>query len=478
MDDNKNKIENDQNHKELLWARVKDLFKGNKLLMASIFSVSIPTMMGMFFETTYDIINMAWVSRISVEAVAAVTIFATLFMMLNIINDVIGSSSLSVISRYFGAGNMEKTVEAIEQTIIFKFFLALIFGIAAALLIEPVLRPLASNNEVLSQAVIFGRIRFLTMPLAFSSYTVNTALRCLGDAKKPLYLLAFSSILNIILDPIFIFEKIPFVGISGFGMGIAGAAWATVICQTISFGIGLYILMSGRTKVTIRFKKGIRLEWDTDKRLLKVGWPSGIEGLVRNAASYVIMGYIVSYGVAVVAAYGICSRIIMLILMPVMGLEMGSSVIVGQSLGSRDKKSAEKACYLTALTELGIMLVTSTAIFIFPEWIMKVFSSDPEIVREGVLFMRVFAFSLLVAGPGYGMTSALFGAGHNKPSMLATFLGTWVFQIPLILLFSNVLHLGIVWVWGTYIVNYGVYFLVILYNIRKGDWLHVNYLES
>lgn len=456
----------------------KGLFKGNKFLIASIFSVSVPTMIGMFFETTYDLINMAWVSRVSIDAVAAVTIFATLFMMLNIINDVIGSSSLSVISRYYGSGNTVKTVEAIEQTIIFKFFLALIFGVAATLLIEPILKPLSSNKEVLEQAVIFGKIRFLTMPLAFSSYTVNTALRCLGDAKKPLYLLAFSSVMNMVLDPIFIFEKIPFIGLPGFGMGIAGAAWATVICQTISFGIGLYILMSGRTKVTIRFEKGIKLVWDTDKRLLRVGWPSGIEGLLRNAASYVIMGYIVSYGVNVVAAFGICSRIIMLILMPVMGLEMGSSVIVGQQLGKNEKRLAEKACYLTSVLEFCIMVAASIVIFLFSGSIVKLFTSDASVVREGVLFMQVYAVAGLIAGPAYGMTSALFGAGHNKPSMLGTFLGTWIFQIPLIYLFSSVLHWNIFWVWTTYIVNYGVYFLVIQYNIRKGDWLHVNYLEN
>lgn len=456
----------------------KNMFKDNKLLIASIFSVSVPTMIGMFFETTYDIINMAWVSRISVDAVAAVTIFATLFMMLSVINDVIGASSLSVISRYYGSGNTKKTVEAIEQTIIFKFFLALIFGVAAAILIEPILTPLASNKEVLDQAVTFGRIRFLTLPLAFSSYTVNTALRCLGDAKKPLYILAFSSVINVILDPIFIFKTIPFVGLPGLNMGIAGAAWATVICQTISFAIGLYILMSGSTKVTIAFKKGIKLVWDTDKRLLQVGWPSGIEGLMRNAASYVIMGYIVSYGVDAVAAFGICIRVIMLILMPVIGLEMGSSVIVGQKLGSNDKKAAEHACYLTAALEFGIMIVASFIIFLFPGPIMRIFTESENVLREGVLFMKVFAFAALIAGPGFGMSSALFGAGHNKPSMIGTFLSTWVFQIPLIFLFSTVLHWSIFWVWTTFAINYAVYFLVILYNVRKGDWLHVNHNEN
>ncbi|HOM44078.1 MAG TPA: MATE family efflux transporter, partial [Bacillota bacterium] len=100
-----------------------------KSLLSGILTLSIPTMLGMMLDMAYEIVDMAWVAKLSINSVAAVTIFATIWWILDIVNSIVGTSSVTIISRYFGAGNREKTVEAIEQTIIFKFLLALIVGI-------------------------------------------------------------------------------------------------------------------------------------------------------------------------------------------------------------------------------------------------------------------------------------------------------------------------------------------------------------
>ncbi|MDD2504572.1 MAG: MATE family efflux transporter, partial [Clostridia bacterium] len=184
-----------------------------KSLLSGILTLSIPTMLGMMFDMLYELVDMAWVAKLSINSVAAVTIFATIWWILNMVNDIVGTSSVTIISRYFGSGNREKTIEAIEQTIIFKFLLALVVGILMSFIIPYILSPLAGNSQVLEESVLYGRIRLITLPLAFSSYSVNTALRCIGDAKKPLYIMAISGILNMILDPIMIFDVIPFIGV-------------------------------------------------------------------------------------------------------------------------------------------------------------------------------------------------------------------------------------------------------------------------
>ncbi|HWR61231.1 MAG TPA: MATE family efflux transporter, partial [Clostridia bacterium] len=361
--------------------------ENNKSLLKGILTLSVPTMMGMMFETLYEIVDMAWVARLSINSVAAVTIFATIWWILNMVNDIVGTSSVSIISRFHGSGNIEKTVEAIEQTIIFKFLLAFVVGIAMSFIIPYILAPLAVNSEVLELSTLYGRIRLITLPLAFSSYTVNTALRCIGDAKKPFYIMALSGVLNAILDPIMIFDVIPYVGIRGMGMGIAGAAYATVISQALAFFVGLYILMSGRTYVKIGFKRGIYFVRSLDMKLLTIGLPTGIEGLLRNMGNFLIMRFIASYGVGVVAAYGICSRVVGLISMPVFGLEMGTSVIVGQSLGASDINRAEKAGYLTAQMSFWILLAAGSGLFVFPAAIMSIFTDSKEIIDIGIVFL-------------------------------------------------------------------------------------------
>lgn len=441
-----------------------------KNLLKGILTISIPTMLGMMFEMLYEIVDMAWVAKLSVNAVAAVTIFSTVWWILNMVNDIIGTSSVSIISRYYGSGNKEKTVEAIEQTIIFKFLLALIVGIVMSFVIEFILSPLAGNKEVLELSTVYGKIRLITLPLAFSSYTVNTALRCIGDARKPLYIMTLSGVLNMILDPIMIFDTIPYIGVRGMGMGVAGAAYATVISQAAAFAAGLYILMSGRTFVKVGFKRGIYFVKSIDIKLLTIGLPTGLEGILRNTGNFLIMRFIASYGVAVVAAYGICSRIIGLITMPIFGLEMGTSVIVGQSLGSADCSRAEKAGYLTARLSFGLMLAAGIILTVFPSHIMRIFTDSEEIIRVGITFLRYFAVASLFMGPAGSLASILFGAGDNTPSLLGALVSIWFVQIPLMYVFVQHMHLNVEWVWLTFILAYMVQLLIVWFFVKKGRW--------
>jgi putative MATE family efflux protein len=442
----------------------------HKGLLKGILTLSIPTMLGMMFEMLYEIVDMAWVAKLSISSVAAVTIFATIWWILNIVNDIIGTSSVTIISRYFGAGNREKTIEAIEQTIIFKFLLALAVGIAMSFIIPAVLSPLAGNSQVLEEAVIYGRIRLITLPLAFSSYSVNTALRCIGDAKKPLYIMTVSGVLNTILDPVMIFDVIPYIGVRGMGLGIAGAAYATVISQTAAFFVGLYILMSGKSFIKIGFKKGIYFVKSLDIKLLTIGFPTGLEGLLRNLGYFIVMKFIASYGVNVVAAYGICIRIIGLIVMPVFGLQMGSGVIVGQSLGSNDCIRAERAGYLTAKLSFWIMFVSGLVLALFPGPVMGIFTAMDDIIGIGAVFLRYYAVAALIMGPAGSLASILYGSGDTVPSMLAVLTSVWFVQIPMLYLLVQILQLSVEWVWVSYIVSYAVNFAIILYYVKKGKW--------
>ncbi len=444
--------------------------KGQKNLLKGILALSVPTMLGFVFETLYEIVDMAWVAKLSINSVAAVTIFSTVWWILNIVNDIVGTSSVSIISRFYGSGDKEKTIEAIEQTIIFKFLLALVVGILMSFIIPYILSPLSGNKEVLELSTVYGRIRLITLPLAFSSYSVNTALRCVGDGRKPLYIMTLSGVMNMILDPIMIFDVIPYVGVRGMGLGIAGAAYATVISQAVAFFIGLYILMSGRTYVKIGFKRGIYFVRSLDAKLLKIGLPTGLEGLLRNMGSFVVMRFISSFGVVVVAGFGICVRIIGLFVMPVFGLQMGSGVIVGQNLGASDCERAEEVGYLTARLSFGIMLVTGTIMAAFPALIMGIFTTDEEIIRIGTTFLRYYAVASLFMGPAGSLASIMYGAGDNIPSMLAALISIWIIQIPMLYVFVHLLQLSIDWVWFSYIVAYAAHYFVILRYVKLGKW--------
>jgi Na+-driven multidrug efflux pump len=149
---------------------------------------------------------------------------------------------------------------------------------------------------------------------------------------------------------------------------------------------------------------------------------------------------------------------------------MGTSVIVGQNLGSGDCDRAEKAGYLTTKVSIGLMLVAGLILAVLPSMIMNIFTTDEEIIRIGTSFLRFFAIAVLFLGPGGSLASILFGAGDNVPSMLGALFSVWFVQIPLLFVFVQVLHWNIEWVWATYILEYMVQLFIILFFVKKGSW--------
>jgi len=296
--------------------------------------MSIPTALGFLGQTLYDVVDMIWIGRISGAAVAGVTIFAAVFWSVEALNEIIGISSVSLISQSYGAKNLERTNRVIEQTLTFKALVALLAMAFLLVFLRPLLGFLAPDEAVLDHALDYGFIRLFFLPVMFSSYTVNTALRCIGDAKSPMMIMLFASVLNIILDPIFIFERIPGTSLPGLNLGIFGAGLATVISISIAFTIGFYLLYSGKRGPKISFKGLLKLDWSIDYKLITIGLPTGFEMLTRNVSWFIAMKIIATFGTVAVATIGIGNRFSGLLVMPLLGMYVGSTAIVGQNLGA------------------------------------------------------------------------------------------------------------------------------------------------
>lgn len=200
----------------------------NGSITKQLFRLALPTMGGYMFQSLYDMVDLFWIGYISPNAVASMTIISTMLWLVNVFNEIVGTSSVSLISQYHGSGDRERTRIASERTLAFKFIWALAGSLFMALLLRPIVHFFSTDSLVIELALDYGYIRVFFIPIFFSSYSVNTIFRCTGDAKTPMKLLTASAILNIILDPILMFDDIPFLtsltGIHGLGLGMAGAA--------------------------------------------------------------------------------------------------------------------------------------------------------------------------------------------------------------------------------------------------------------
>ncbi|AEB77119.1 MATE family efflux transporter [Clostridium botulinum] len=446
----------------------KKLFEGS--ILKNLLRMSIPTMLGYLFQSAYDLVDLIWIGKISSSAVAAATIFTTIFWTVDILNEIIGTSSVSVISQSYGTGDNEKTTIAIEQTLIFKALVAVIAAILMFIFLKPLIGFFTNDPIVKKNALEYGYIRIFFLPIMFSSFTINTAFRCIGDAKKPMIVMIVAAIFNVVLDPLFMFEHIPGTNIPGFNMGIFGAALATVISTTIAFLLALVIFITQEKHINLKVKRLFKLDWSIDKKLLTIGMSSGFQMLSKNLAGIMVLKFVAFYGTASVAAIGIGNKLCNFTNMPIVGLSMGASAIVGQCLGANKTQKAKEAATKAGFLGIIIMTVSAIIIFVFPDFIMKIFISNDEVISIGTSMLRIISLGLIATGLTMGIGSVFPGSGYNLPYFIASFIARWCGQIPLLYLIVRVIKLPIIGVWCVFVVADIFEMIVILLFYKKGKW--------
>lgn len=436
----------------------------------NLVNLAVPTMLGFLFQMIFDLVNIGWIGHMSSKAVAGVTIFTTMFMLVNVLNEIIGTSSISLISQSYGKGDEARTSLCIEQTIVFKALVAVLAGILFSILLRPLLGFFTQDKEVQSAAMAYGYIRIFFLPIMFSSYTINTALRCTGDAKRPMKIMMMAALMNLILDPFLMFETIPGTQLHGLGFGVFGAALATVITVSCAFLYGFTLILSGKTSVKIRPKMLFKLNWEIDKKLLTIGFPNGCEVLLRNMVGIITLKLITSYGTSAVAAMGIGGRLFEFTFMPLIGLAMAGSTIVGQCLGEENVERAKLTAKLAAAYGAMIMAIAACIIYVFPETLLGLFIKDAEVIAIGVDMLRITMPGFVCAGIMMGLGSVFSGSGHNTPYLISSITGRWGVQIPLLFLVARVLHLPVHYLWYSFLMADFVEMLAITIAYRKGKW--------
>lgn len=446
----------------------RDLTKGS--ILGNLLAVSLPTMVAFTSHTVNDLVDMIWIGRISAEAVAAVTIFTTVFWVIVLLNNIIGTSSISLISQSFGAKEFDKTQEVVEQTMSFKFIVALIAAVFMLAFMEPLFRLFTESQTVFQYTLDYGYIRVFFLPIMFSTFSVSTSLICIGDSKRQMYIMVGSSLLNIILDPIFIFETIPFTNISGLGYGVYGAALATVISFTVAFIIGFWILLTGKSYVKISIKGLFKLNWEIDKKLWSIGLPSGLENFTRSFGQLIALKMIAGYGTTALAVMGISNRLLGIAIIPIFGLLRGGSTVVGQNLGAENVDRAEKTAYIAGYFGAVIMGAMALVAFIFAEPIMTVFVDDPGVISSGITMIRIMFPGYITVGFLLGLACVFPGAGHNKPLLISGFVSKTFIQLPLLAFFIYYFRFPLEYIWWSYISAEVIEFFIIMYYFKEGTW--------
>ncbi|MCK5125392.1 MAG: MATE family efflux transporter [candidate division Zixibacteria bacterium] len=437
-------------------------------VLGSILKMGVPSMIGFGIGNIYSLVDTWWLSKLGPEPVAALTILGPMLWVAHSANHIVGVGSVAIISRRYGEKEYLKTEMAIKETILLKWLAAILFSVFGYFASPPVIAMLGAKGQVLEMAIVYARIIFIGLGFNFATYSVFTAMRGIANPNLAMGLMIGLSVFNMILDPFMIFGWWIFPE-----MGVAGAAWASVISYALAFGLGMIFLTNGMTNIRLRFHSEGKLSWKTMWQILKIGAPSAVGQVSFSAARMIIMPMIAMFGTGVVAAYGVSQQVGHIGIMLLVGIGLGLSALIGHNLGAEKYDRAKKIASQAILIAIGIMSVIGLVTAGLAKQIMGMFFEDPAIIGHGVTILRILAIASPFLGMWLMIENIYSGVGENRPAMVFNIIHAWILEIPAIAICIYVFDLDQTAVWWAITVAMIVNSIALYFYYRRGGWLKV-----
>ncbi len=424
--------------------------------------IALPSSIGLIFNTLFNVIDTYYGGLVSTTALAALSLSFPVFFIVLSVGMGMGTGATALISSSLGAGEKKKAGIYAAQAITLSFFNALLLTVVGMVMAPQLLKLLGANDEYLGVAVAYMNIILSGTLFFLLNSSLNAALTSRGDTKTYRNFLVAGFFLNVVMDPWFMY--------GGFGvpaMGVGGIGFSTVIIQIMGSAYLIYRIKERKIMEGIRLK-----EFIPQKRpmldLFKQGFPASLNMMTVAIGIFVITYFAGKFGKEAVAAYGIATRIEQLALLPTIGLNIAALTIAAQNFGAGLTNRIMDSWKLNIIYGLLIILVGITGVAFFSEPLMKIFTSDPNVILIGVEYLHVAV--LFFCAYIFLNISVSTLQGIKKP-MYAIFVGTYrQFLVPLPLFLLLSMHLGWgtkgIW-WGIFLANWSAAIFTFFYTRRR-----------
>lgn len=399
-------------------------------LLRALSMLSAPMLVSALLQNLQSVIDLFWVGRLGPRAVAAVAMSGTILMVLFPMLMGMSLGTVALVARAMGAERYEEASAAAGQSLFLALVMGIVFGLLGWVFTPHLFALLGAEAEVLPDGYAYLRISLLGSLTSFVLFIGNAALQGAGDTVAPMLVMALANVLNMVLDPLFIFGIGPLPP-----LGVSGAALATVLAQAAAAAMSVRMLLSGRLRLHVRLRQllpRLGLSW----RILRIGIPGSGQMLSRSLMSLVLMRVVAGCGTLAVAAYGTGMRFHMITIMPAFALGGAAATMVGQNLGAGNPARARRAAWLAALVGVGLMVLAALFFALFAGPLIRVFNRDPQVVAIGAGYLRTVSPFYVFAALAIVLGRALNGAGDSMAPMAITVLSLWGLQVPLALYFS------------------------------------------
>ena len=426
--------------------------------------LAIPMMLEMSMESVFAVVDIAFVSRLGTDAIAAVGITEALITVLYAVAVGLGMGVTAMVSRRVGAQRRERAAAATGQAIWIGAVLSVVIGICGVIFASEMLRLMGASDSVIETGSGFAAVLLGGSASILYLFLLNAAFRGAGDATVALRSLWLANALNILLDPCLIFGLGPFPE-----MGVTGAAVATTIGRGIGVLYQLWYLFDGRGRLEFHFRH-LTPEPRLIARMLVISTGGVGQFLIATTSWIIIVRIIALYGSTAVAAYTIALRMLEFVWLPAWGLGNAAATLVGQNLGAGQPIRAEKSAWQASRYNVVFMTSIGAVIVVLAPGISALFSSDPEVLHYGTNCLRILGLGFPVYAVGMIITQALNGAGDTSTPTAINFVCFWLLQIPLAYWLATGFELGPNGVFIAVIVSESLMTVLSVIVFRHGSW--------
>ncbi len=416
-----------------------DLLTGN--VTGSLIRLALPIMAGMALQTAFNLVDTWFVSRLGPEAIAAVSMNIPLFFVVLALGSAVSVGTSSLVAQAVGARDMARASLVAGQALTLALAIGLATGIAGTALARPLLELMGAEGLALEYAVQYTRIILAGNPIFFLYMALDGVLRGEGDMKTSMLILSGATLLNIVLDPLFIFGLGPFPA-----MGVAGAAAATMLARLIGLLVIFYHFSHARSAVVFSIYRW-QWNWEVIRAVLRIGIPTAISHAMLSLTMFIYNMLGNQFGSHVVAALGLGFRVDSLAFMPGMAVAIAGLTMVGQNFGA-GKLERVGAVWRTAL----LMVMASMGgmglfVLAWPQFFAGIFIGQGAVFDQTVLYLSIVPAFYGFLGMGIVTSSAFQGLGRGFPALFVNVVRLGIVGLPLAVILTRWADMGPVGLW-------------------------------
>ncbi len=429
-----------------------------------IFLLAVPMILEMFMESLFAVVDIFFVSKIGTEAVAVVGLTESVLTIIYSLGFGLSMGATALVARRIGEKNVRDASVAAVQAIYLGISISLLISVIGFFYSEHILHLMKASDSMIESGLGYMQWMLTGNIVITLLFLINGVFRGAGDAGIAMRSLWLANGINIVLDPLLIF------GIWIFPeLGVKGAAVATTIGRGCGVLYQIYHLLNGKS--IIHLKGNIfRIKTAIIKKLALLASGTAGQFMIASASWIFLMRIMSGLGEEVLAGYTTAIRILIFTILPAWGISNAAATLVGQNLGAGLPERAEKSVWRTGYINMLFMGAVLVIFLVVPEPLLRFFTNEPAVIKEGVLCLRIVCLGYIAYGYEMVLANAINGSGDSKTPTIINFFGFWVVQIPLAYFLSTMLNMHSTGIYIAIPVSESLMAVALIIIFKRGKW--------